>query len=621
MSDTHKTCSNNMRKRKERQNSSPSSQKQIKKQRTLKNYVVAQSNAPPKGKLASKATEGAKSGKKTDTVGLAKLKQQRKKQKTENLGNTASCSTWLNSKPNRAVSTNSSEKQALMPNIETLPPQTINNSTGDQQKEAKEANMGDLTTKKMEEMLAKVEQNIKRSNAEDLRAEMTRIEICQNNHQKKLTEQMTTLESNLRSEIAENGKVFNTKAEEIIVSLENTQQDVKELKTETGKTIKYANKLADVVNCLSVKVEVLIVQNEELKRRCIQSEDQSYGNNLLIFEVPEDKNEKCENIAKIIFKDKLKITETDDMKINACFRDGPYQKNRKRPIKVKFDSKSDKNAVLAARKNLPRDSDIKMAEQFSTETTARRKVLGPLVKVCRDADKKATLIGDQLLVDGRKYSVETVHRLEGIDFQIPATRKNDKVLAFNGRLSVLSNFYYCKFDIDKTAFYSNEQYFQYNRAIAASKGRTASMILATKDPVEQKTLGGSTRLPDDQWNSYECMKAGAIAKFAQNKSLWDCLKETEGLELQHANAYDRVYGIGVSLFDKDLFKKPGRGSNLLGKMLMDIRDNNLVLTAGKGSKGAYQNMVPEPSAPNLTTRSESPMEQELKRSDDGTVAF
>ena len=103
----------------------------------------------------------------------------------------------------------------------------------------------------------------------------------------------------------------------------------------------------------------------------------------------------------------------------------------------------------------------------------------------------------------------------------------------------------------------------------------ASRILATKDPATQKTLGHSSRIEDDKWPCYETMKKGAIAKFSQNRRLWEFLKSTQGVELQHANAHDEDWGTGVALFDKHVLTKPFKGKNLLGKMLMDIRDSDL----------------------------------------------
>ena len=220
---------------------------------------------------------------------------------------------------------------------------------------------------------------------------------------------------------------------------------------------------------------------------------------------------------------------------------------------------------------------INIAEHYSPETSGKRKALAPLISICKDAGKKATLIGDQLLVDGKRYNIENIDKLsdQGINPQAPCMKKNDKILAFNGKLSVLNNFYLCEFQVDNQRFHSNEQYYQYKKAVASGKRKAATKILSTKDPGIQKQVGGSVKLEHDQWNSYEEMKRGAIAKFAQNPELWQFLRSTDGLELIHTNGHDDIWSSGKALSSPDILSKPGQGKNLLGIILMDIRDNDL----------------------------------------------
>ena len=149
-------------------------------------------------------------------------------------------------------------------------------------------------------------------------------------------------------------------------------------------------------------------------------------------------------------------------------------------------------------------STTKVVHHFSPETTAKRKTLGPLVKICNDAQAKATLI-----VNGKFYNLNNLHKLKeavGIDPQATAHRQNEKRVAFNGKLSMLSNFFECSFFLDDILWSSNEQYFQYCKAMNAGKSIEAAEILSTSDPVNQKAIGGKVSLDDDQWDSHGCMK-------------------------------------------------------------------------------------------------------------------
>ena len=140
---------------------------------------------------------------------------------------------------------------------------------------------------------------------------------------------------------------------------------------------------------------------------------------------------------------------------------------------------------------------------------------------------------------------------------------------------MLSNFWMCSFFLDNILYNSNEQFFQHKRAGRAGKQSIAIQILATADPIEQKHLGKQTGLSDEHWDSQQCMKRGAIAKFTQNVDLFKHLQDTKGHRLLHTNKYDTEWATGTALTEKDVLTKLNPGKNILGKILEDIRDNDL----------------------------------------------
>ena len=394
-----------------------------------------------------------------------------------------------------------------------------------------------------------------------------------------LTEKINSVEKNIRAEFSQKNNEIEGTIHEFQKSLEFTDGQVKDLEKQAISQRAHSNQLAEVVSQVVSALEVIKVQNEEIKMQTRKSQDYSRKINLLFVGIDEKQNEVCTKIVGDILEKQLKLTNAGNIKLQECHRLGPYQnQDRPRPIIAKFKDLIDRNKVLQAKSNLASDSKLRIAEHYSQETTATRKALAPLIKTCKDAGKKNTLVGDEIMVESKKYSLEGIQKLSeaGIDPQAPCTRRNSQVLAFNGKLSMLSNFYLCRFYVDNQTFYSNEQYFQFKKAQQAGMSKTAAKILATKDPVIQKQLGRSTKLEDDQWNSYDIMKKGNIAKFSHNNQLWNFLKSTDGLDLQHANKYDEKWGTGVNITDRNVLTKPGTGKNLLGKMLMDIRDNNLI---------------------------------------------
>lgn len=86
----------------------------------------------------------------------------------------------------------------------------------------------------------------------------------------------------------------------------------------------------------------------------------------------------------------------------------------------------------------------------------------------------------------------------------------------------------------------------------------------TSDPKEAKYLGKSIKIDVDAWNkaSYRMMEQVQGYKFSKHKELRDLLIATGDAILVEGNTWgDTLWG-----------QVDGVGQNLLGKILMDIRD-------------------------------------------------
>lgn len=88
-------------------------------------------------------------------------------------------------------------------------------------------------------------------------------------------------------------------------------------------------------------------------------------------------------------------------------------------------------------------------------------------------------------------------------------------------------------------------------------------IRKCKTPKECKTLAYSLPLRED-WESikFKVMKYAVMCKVMQNPDVRFSLMQTGDEEIVENSPHDNVWGIG----------KDGKGSNLLGKILMEIRE-------------------------------------------------
>ena len=140
-----------------------------------------------------------------------------------------------------------------------------------------------------------------------------------------------------------------------------------------------------------------------------------------------------------------------------------------------------------------------------------------------------------------------------------------------------SQFDKCRFTIDGIEYNCAEQW------MMASKARTftgnddiLAEILHNNDPTKIKAFGRKVQNYDDNiWSRvrYEVVVKGNYAKFSQNDNLKKILLDTRDAILVEASPYDTIWGVGLGINNPDV-NNPAkwRGQNLLGKALMEVRE-------------------------------------------------
>lgn len=140
----------------------------------------------------------------------------------------------------------------------------------------------------------------------------------------------------------------------------------------------------------------------------------------------------------------------------------------------------------------------------------------------------------------------------------------------------LSNWYPSEFSLDGRTFTSMEQYMMYRKAVCFHDEEIASQILATDDVAQIKELGRQVSgYNDSVWNGMRQLVVfeGLMAKFTQNPSLRELLRQTGDALLAECAVSDRIWGIGLSMWDEDrLHPERWKGQNLLGYTLMVVRE-------------------------------------------------
>ena len=148
---------------------------------------------------------------------------------------------------------------------------------------------------------------------------------------------------------------------------------------------------------------------------------------------------------------------------------------------------------------------------------------------------------------------------------------------FWGPKDVLSNFYPINYYFRGKKVKSSEEAFMLAKALHFNDMNSALKLQLTKTPKEAKAIGRLVKNYDDaEWNRvrYDYMVEVLTAKFLSNKAYARVLVDTFGKTIVEASPYDEIWGIKISINDPDrLDETKWKGQNLLGKALMEVRDD------------------------------------------------
>lgn len=175
-------------------------------------------------------------------------------------------------------------------------------------------------------------------------------------------------------------------------------------------------------------------------------------------------------------------------------------------------------------------------------------------------------------VDWIKEEFENNKKLKFLFFWGHQARKDGIITS-----SCLSQWWRCKFEKDGLKFTSTEHWMMYHKAVLFNDNKVADQIINCVTPGEAKALGRKVlNFDNDIWNAHRenIVKEGNYLKFSQNEDLKTFLLNTKHRILVEASPIDDIWGVGLSR-DSDKIHNPNnwKGLNLLGFVLMDVRDN------------------------------------------------
>ena len=130
--------------------------------------------------------------------------------------------------------------------------------------------------------------------------------------------------------------------------------------------------------------------------------------------------------------------------------------------------------------------------------------------------------------------------------------------------------------IDDVKYKTVEHYVQAMKAQEFEDSEMYRKIVDTKTPKSAKAIGQKVaNFKPEVWDKKkdEVMEKGVRTKFVQHPTLRKMLLETGDKMIGEANPRDTYWGIGTSMnLEKAKFSSKWRGKNMMGKLLMKLRD-------------------------------------------------
>eukprot|EP00745_Piridium_sociabile_P035534 TRINITY_DN6216_c0_g1_i1.p1 TRINITY_DN6216_c0_g1~~TRINITY_DN6216_c0_g1_i1.p1 ORF type:complete len:347 (-),score=49.22 TRINITY_DN6216_c0_g1_i1:468-1508(-) len=202
---------------------------------------------------------------------------------------------------------------------------------------------------------------------------------------------------------------MNTKFESMNNKFDQMSDDVKDVKEMFATLQGEIRNLKDEISELKCENESLKGENNKLNakleyvdKKVDDLEGRSKRNNIIIHGMPRIGNETwqdCEDSVREMITDKLEFS--DNVEFDRVHR---LSSNPNSPIVARCTFFKDKDRILRAKQKL-KGSQIFVGEDFSFRVREMRRKLVPHLKAARNQNKKASMVYDHLVIEGKKYGL------------------------------------------------------------------------------------------------------------------------------------------------------------------------------------------------------------------------
>ncbi|KAK6182019.1 hypothetical protein SNE40_009788 [Patella caerulea] len=203
------------------------------------------------------------------------------------------------------------------------------------------------------------------------------------------------------------GDQNQTQTNELTTLLHDIRDEITQLRSE----VREMNIKEEVTN-IKQDIEQLKTENESIKQRLDESENRRKEHNLIFYGIKEKVSEietpgKSEQLIRdVALSDLPGVSADSEINIERIFRLGRRNKERVRRILVVFNKLRDRDVILQSARKQFKDSQIKVSEDFSKRVREIRKALIPHLIEAKEANKRAFLKNDKLVINRDVFSIK-----------------------------------------------------------------------------------------------------------------------------------------------------------------------------------------------------------------------
>ena len=370
------------------------------------------------------------------------------------------------------------------------------------------------------------------------------------------------------SQLDKRFEVLNKNLSSFKKSLEYSQEDIDDLKTENRT-------LRNRITQMELEEKRNETQLKTLEDRIDRIDTSTRRKNLVLEGIEETNNGK-DNFQPLIFQLVKQVGIDRQVDYDTCHRVGPFKENKCRPIIVSFIRQSDRDEVYAKRAQMKKTADFHDVWLNEDLGPNSRRVNAIVRLVAKEAHKQG--IDNRptkysIRINDKKYDEKNFDELpEPLSLHELKSVKIGKTIAYQSEHSKFSNFYPREFKVGTHKYLSVEQAYHHIRARSHQKYVVALKILLCRIPQDIKALGREFE-SNEEWEEKKldvmlmCMKS----KFEQCSDLAEVLMETKGFRLVEATP-DFFWAAGATLSSNVLRRGQWKGRNEQGKLLELVRD-------------------------------------------------